>query len=234
MSERVVGMMKRNLFDLNKKTEDELMERRRVVFFGTIGLFVVLTIVLIVIAVIRNIPPTRIVLNYAPESATVMVNGAQMNGGVLDLEPGEYEIEVKKFGFETYNTKVSLDLFETETVFAILEPSMALTENWYDKSSEDSATLDGEMSHAYDAMAEQMVEEFPVTKKLPVKFAEFNIYYGECGEGSCEIIIESEQMKYNEAVQYFYRNLDSDLGWYRFVFINYGNQFQGERDGVGA
>ena len=66
------------------------MERRRVVFFGTIGLFVVLTIVLIVIAVIRNIPPTRIVLNYAPESATVIVNGVQVDGDVLDLAPGEY------------------------------------------------------------------------------------------------------------------------------------------------
>ena len=227
-------MMKKILFDSRKLSSDELMDRRRLVLLGTFGLFVILTIVLIIAVIVHNIPPTRIVLNYAPESATVTVNGAQVERDVLDLGPGEYEIEVKKYGFESYNTKVSLDLFETEMVYAVLEPSVSLTENWYDKKSEDSATIDGEMSHAYDAAAKQMVEEFPVTKKLPVKTLDFEIYYGECGEGNCEIIIKSEQMKYNEAVQYFYRSLDSDLGRYRFVFINYGNQFQGERDGVGA
>ena len=226
--------MGRDAFGFNRKTEEELVARRRLVFFGVIGLLMALMVILIAVLGIRNIPPTRIVLNYAPESAVVKVNGKEVDNDVLDLGPGEYKIEVEKFGFESYSSTVTLDRFETETVYAILKPAMVLTENWYDKSSEDSATLDGEMSNAYDAMAKQMVEEFPVTKKLPVKSSDFNIYYGECGEGSCEIIIESESMKYNEAVQYFYRSLDNDLGKYRFVFINYGNQFQGERDGVGA
>ena len=64
-------------------------------------------------ALVTNIPPTRIILNYSPESATVTINGTLDDRRVLDLEPGKYKIEVSKYGFETYTAEVDLERFET-------------------------------------------------------------------------------------------------------------------------
>lgn len=222
------------LADPRELSEEMLSRRRQWVFLLIGGIFGLLVIVGIVMAIVVNTPPTRIILNYAPESATVTVNGVAEDRQVLDLAPGKYDIEVTKYGFKTFSAEIELERFETETVFAILEPDTVLTENWYSKDLGDNAILDGKMSFEYDNYVQQMVKEFPVVEKLPFKSREFEIYYGVCGEGSCEIIIKSDLAEYDMAVRYFYRNLDSELGRYRFRFINYGNQFQGERDGVGA
>lgn len=227
-----VGMslnMKNNRIDF----ENSDLRRRRLIIGGVVALFVVFAIVVIIIAIINSIPPTRIVLEYAPSSARVTVNGEEVHDKVLDLQPGTYKIEIEKFGFETYETTVSLESYRTENVFAVLEPSMSLTENWYYKNLDDSTIADGQMSHTYDDETKAMAEEYPVVTKLPIKTSEFSIYYSDCGEGSCEIVIESEQGLFDKALQYFSRYLDSELGRYNFIAINYGNQFQGERNGFG-
>ena len=228
------GLLKNVLMDPQDLPEAVLLKRQKLVFWGIGGVFVLLVIIGIVMAIVTNIPPTRIILNYSPESATVTINGTLEDRRVLDLEPGKYIIEVSKYGFETYEAEVDLERFETETLFAVLEPSTVLTQNWYNKSPADSSVLDGRMSHEYDSNVRQMIEEFPIVEKLPVKSSEFEIYYGDCGEGNCEIVIKSDLGRYDKAIQYFYRSLDSDIGKYTFTFINYGNQFQGERDGLGS
>ena len=226
--------MIRNYFKPQLLSSDQLKKRRYLIILMMFGMMIVVLLVVAAINAIINIPPTRIFLNYTPSSATVTVNDVEVYESVLDLPPGDYEIEVKKYGFETYKTRVTLDRFETKTVFAILDSAMPYTEGWYERNPNDGAVADGEASHGYDDAVTEMVREYPIVEKLPVKRPAFSIYYGVCGDGSCEIVIESEQMRYNDALQYFYNNLDMDLGKYHFTVINYGNQFQGERNGFGC
>ena len=76
----------------------------------------------------------------------------------------------------------------------------------YYKNLDDSTIADGQMSHTYDDETKAMAEEYPVVTKLPIKNSEFSIYYSDCGEGSCEIVIESEQGLFDKALQYFSRS----------------------------
>ena len=226
--------MRSVFMDPRELTGDELSKRRRYTVLGFVGVLACMVIIYSIIAIIKSIPPTRIVLNYTPSSAVATINGVEISERVLDYPPGDYTIEIKKYGFETFTTTIALGQFETKNLFVTLQPVMPFTENWFDKNPEDGAIADGEASYNYDAAAGQMLKDYPVIKKLPIKREDFNIYYGICKDDRCEIVIEAEQKYYDTAVHYFYNNLDSDIGKYYFVFINYGNQFQGERNGFGV
>ena len=73
-----------------------------------------------------------------------------------------------------------------------------------------------------------MKKRYPILKKLPIYEEDFYIYQQGCDEPTLCILIDTNEDYYNAAINYFRKNLDSDVGKYRFIFYDYSNPFLGE------
>ena len=86
---------------------------------------------------IQHIKKTAtITIEYAPVSATAFINNKKASKD-NKVEPGTYEVVIKKDGFRTNTQKVTVKNKEIKTVLAVLSPNSDSTKDWYSNNEED-------------------------------------------------------------------------------------------------
>lgn len=71
---------------------------------------------------VLNVPNDALVTVGSSVSSTVYASDKDFVDYSLDVEPGEYELKVKKFGYEEYSQPVKIEAHETTEVTADLQP----------------------------------------------------------------------------------------------------------------
>lgn len=142
--------------------------------------FLGLALLLIVIAIYRALVYTATLdINYAPESASVTINGKSANRGKNQVIPGRYELKINREGFAEYKTTIEVKKGETKLVEAILVSNNPSTANWYEENASDykiaQAIGDGQDDRHYD----EVLKKFPIMKDLPMNgiYDSYQVFY---------------------------------------------------------
>ena len=196
----------------------------------TIGASAILFLIIVILAIKFTIEAhlSTVDLLYTPSSAVATIDGKEYPSGEIQLPPGRHEVIVEKYGFETESTTIETYPGQTTPAYFVLDSNQPFTADWYSNNYDDALTAQGISSREYDDQRVDILDEYPAFKKLPVKQNGFSIYQATCNGTQICVTIDASNAFRNEAIEYFRKNIDSDLGRYYFTFKNYTNPFMGE------
>ena len=192
---------------------------------GAVIMIIVVLVVFIKFFIENNQP--RINLLYAPLSAVATMDGKAVDIGEIVLS-GKHEITVEKYGFESQTVEIEPGWGDATPVYIVLTPNMEETEDWYTTHEEDGRILEGINGYSYDAKVNDMIKQYPIIEQLPVIKQDYSFYQQACDEPTLCILVVAEEGYFGDAIDYFKKKLDSDVGKYRFIFSDYSNSFMGE------
>ncbi len=209
--------------------EDNNMQTRKPNYLALSAMLAGIPILIFIIFGIKNLfsgSTTTIKLLFTPASAIATIDGKEYASGNIVLAPGVHEITVKKYGFQEQTKTLETKAGQTTSAYFILMPTEDFTMDWYKFHENDGRLSEGITSYAAEEENEKILKNFPVVKKLPVKNDNFNIYRQySCDNDTICIFIQAKPDKRNEAISYFKKNLDADVGKYSFIFEDYVNPF---------
>ena len=196
-----------------------------------VGCGVLIFLVIIVVAIKTYIEANqpRIDLLYTPESAMVSLDGeAVAKSGEITLPAGKHEIRAEKYGFEPVEMTIEVGWGEATPVHIVMTPNTEEAKDWYTINENDGRIAEGVMGYRYNAGSDEMIRRYPILAKLPIYEEDFYIYQQGCEEFKVCILIDTNEDYFDDAIEYFRKELDDDLGKYRFIFYDYSNPFMGE------
>lgn len=200
------------------------------IFPIVVGCIAVVFIVMIIIGIKIFIEQqqSRVDLLYTPTSAVVMLDGELVESGEIVVSPGTHEITAEKYGFEPQTITVEAEAGRTVSAHIVLVPNTDDASDWYYTHENDGKIVEGVVGYQSENEREEMMNRYPVLKKLPINKKEFKIYQQICDEEKMCILVDAYKENYGVAIDYFRDELDGDVGRYHFVFRNYFNPFLGE------
>ena len=196
-------------------------------------LMIIVSLIVIIISVwfIFRKGTGQLSLVIAPASSGIIIDDKEYSGGSeISLEAGTHELRIEKFGFSTHTEQIEIKKSETTTVYVALEPTIAITQKWYDLYPEDAklkATID-EKNREIDY--KKIVSAYPGIEKLPYTGESFRLSYVKCipvqfYENECVLISAKSKEASLSAIDYFRKNIDSKLGQYYFTYHESSNPF---------
>lgn len=222
----MIGNIVNSYLDNIAPTEEK---RSRIIKFAI--LIATISVIIVVSLIIKfgiESGYSTIELTYVPMTATATIDGKTYNAGTIQLSPGTHEIVVQKYGFETQTQSFETSSSQTTHVDIVLEPSDSFTKNWYEHNQDDSTAIEGIVGRESDQARINAREKYPAFKKLPVNHDHFTIYQATCNGSQPCVMIDSRKEYRDEAINYFRRFIDKDMGNYYITFKNYTNPFRGE------
>jgi len=128
-------------------------------------IIVIVVVIIVLIAIIATAywiiesPKTgRLNIVVAPTSASIRVGGKRFGNGNHRIEPGTYDVEITKDGFESYEAQITIEKDKTEYIYVCLQ--------------KDEGNADYYASHEEDANACFQVEEYAVEKLEGEKYTD--------------------------------------------------------------
>lgn len=185
------------------------------------------TIFVLVTTSIAKLRYSTIELTYTPASAVVTIDGKQVSAGEVRISPGDHVILIEKYGFEPDGKTLTTYPGSSHVINLSLSSNNPATSNWYTYHPNDQKIGEGIGSYEFDHFSEELQKNYPFVKNLPVETANFSIYRSSC-EGEVCFYIDADPKYRDEAIEYFKKNLNSDVGKFKFRFKNYSNPFLGE------
>ena len=167
-------------------------------------------------------------IHCTPLSATVTIDGEVAMLGENSVSPGSHEIKAEKYGFESETVTVNVVGGEKLPVYFAMRSNAEFTKDWYIYNPEDAKMLEGIAGYELDSESEKIQKNYPNLSKLPVKQKDFSIYQQACTISDVCIAVYAESYHREEALEYFKKKIDSDVGKYYFYFMSYYNPFLGE------
>lgn len=116
------------------REQAQFEHRKRIIKLG-IGIFVILVVIAIIGWIVEAPKTGKLYVLVAPVSAEVTVGGQQFNNGTHRIEPGTYDVQIEKEGFESYSGQVTVKKGETERLFVCLDRDN--DDDYYKNNPED-------------------------------------------------------------------------------------------------
>lgn len=91
------------------KTADEKAKQRLVMAGLMAGVFVILVLVAVLMAIVESYKTVNLDIMVAPLDAKVELNGQEYKNGKYRVEPGEYEVSITHSELESYYEKMTLE-----------------------------------------------------------------------------------------------------------------------------
>lgn len=209
--------------------DERVLKEKGILMAAFIVAFLILVgIIYVVVHAIVTMTKSAVDIYFTPLSATVTIDGNEVAQNENRVSPGQHEVRVEKFGFETETFVVDVQVGETVPVYVVLQPNIDFTMDWYLIHPEDSKMAEGITGYELEYRAKKHKEEYPNLSKLPVKQTNYSIYQQECEAYKVCIRIIADINYRDDAINYFKDKIDSDVGKYYFIITDYYNPFRGE------
>ena len=118
------------------KTGDEMAKQRLVMAGFLTALFVILTLIAVLFAIIEGRKSVSLDILVAPKDAVITLNGERYKNGEYRVEPGEYEVSITREGLEPYYKVVDFADGEDVKMYLYLT-GVDGDMSWYLTHSED-------------------------------------------------------------------------------------------------
>ena len=118
------------------KTGDEMAKQRLVMAGFLAVLFVILTLMAVLFAIIEGRKSVSLDILVAPKDAVITLNGERYKNGEYRVEPGEYEVSITHEGLEPYYKVVDFADGEEVKMYLYLT-GVDGDMSWYLAHSED-------------------------------------------------------------------------------------------------
>lgn len=191
------------------------------------GTFVVFLIIFSLWTFIDRAGKTPLVISVVPRDAHVIVADQKKGHGTHYLRDGQYEIEVKKEGFETQKRTITITNAKDQNVVAVsLGPVSDSAKDWASKNedlykqNEEFGAIEAASNGAFFAKTN------PITKQLPFIDPYFTITYVSSSDNSITLSIETPSPRYRYYAIAKLRTLGYDPTDYKIVFKDFRNPLE--------
>lgn len=148
---------------------DNYKKRRNWIIGGGIAILVLILLISFGFLIRQNIYSAKINIMVVPSIAEVKIgNSVYKSFETVNVQPGEYNVEVSAEGFAAKTGKLVAKAGETVDVKLYLEPSSTDTENWYNEHPEDALIMGEIINSEMLKETNVLLEKEPALKSLPV------------------------------------------------------------------
>ncbi len=102
------------------RAQIQFEQRKQLIKLGAIG-FALLVVVAIVAWIIESPKTAKITVLVAPTDATVTIGGKRFKNGTHRIEPGTYDVEIKRDDFGAYSGQITATAGQTERLYVCLK-----------------------------------------------------------------------------------------------------------------
>jgi len=148
---------------------------RKLWWVGLIILAVISGVIFLVITNQRN-RNANLEVSVTPDDATVIIEGERFSPGKISVDPGTYDIDAKREGFETLTQRVTVSDDLLPVVFA-LTPVSDEAKEWAKKNQRAYADAEAAGGVAAQEQAKSLTEKYPLVSKLPFDGSFYKINY---------------------------------------------------------
>lgn len=163
-------------------------------------------------------------MSVLPQDATVKINDKEYtNQTSIRLKPGTYTVTVSKEGFDSDTQELVVKEGEPATFISMPAPISADARRWVTNNQRAYLELEGKAGELATQRGRELIDEYPLTKWLPLQKAIYTIGYKQPEEAVIITIDATEG--YREAALQEIRDLGFNPGDYTIEFTNYRNPF---------
>lgn len=200
------------------------MNKRSTLIVVSIGAFLVIPLAIWVVTLISQQGTVNVPLLVLPKDATVKIGDRDFtNKNSAHLKPGTYKAVVSKDGFESSTQEVVVKEGVSTSLVSPLVAISADAQRWATAHQKDYLELEQKAGEFAAQEGQEFIEEYPLTKWLPLQKATYAIGYKRSGDGV--VITIDAQNGYREAALQDIRDLGYDPSDYKIEFTNYRNPF---------
>lgn len=187
--------------------------RKKVAIIG--GVVAVLVVVAVIVLAVRNAMfSAKVAVTVAPSVAKVEIDGATYDAvGEYGFVPGEYVVRVSAEGFLPREEKLIAVANETVDLALYLVPTES-NGDWYENHPEDALIVGSIENGAAVVELRELMEMWPLVKKLPTKHATFGIGYEICEAYEAVCISVEAGFGFKDAAVGFLRERETNLAHY--------------------
>ncbi len=182
--------MKRAAKTKRIKTGDEIAKQRLVMAGFLVALFVILTLIAVLFAIIEGRKSVSLDILVAPKDAVITLNGAKYKNGEYRVEPGEYEVSVTHDELESYHKVMEFADGEEVKMYLYLTGENG-DMSWYLTHNEDDMIVTSIGDYYANKKSQEYAESDPIFAITPYydydKGFKVNAVRGE--DGKVEIIV---------------------------------------------
>lgn len=159
-------MMKRVAKTKRIKTGDEIAKQRLVMAGFLAAVFVILTLIAVLFAIIEGKKSVTLDILVAPKDAVIILNGERYKNGEYRVEPGKYEVSITREGFESYYKEVNFaDGEEVKMYLYLTGPNGDMS--WYLTHSDDDMIVTSIGDYYANKKSQEYVASDPIFAVTP-------------------------------------------------------------------
>jgi len=156
------------------------MNNLNLAIYGLVAVIIVAIIGFSVTSVVRTAgPQATIITEVTPSDATIVINNTTVTEGEISVSPGNYNVEIKRDGFNTQTRSLTVKEDETAKVAVSLDPSGPEASQYYQNNPEEARKAEGIGGQISVSRGEAKIQETPIIRQLPrVEAGKYRIDYG--------------------------------------------------------
>lgn len=153
--------------------------RRAMLIAGAASLFLAtaLLIVYFLAQVASRQGKYPVSIDVLPEDSSVIINGKEVSGKEIYLEPGSYNYIVKRDHFYDESGSIQVIDSDNQSIIAPLSPSDETGRSIYNDLSGEYIKLEGRAGELAEEEGERFTKENPITSELPYTTPLYTIGY---------------------------------------------------------
>ena len=205
------------------------MNKRKYTLFWLIGIITILLFILYFsFTFVDRVNKTAVRVQFFPIDARVTLDNRSVKNGTIYLEPGVYQVEASREGFDSYS-----DTFRVETpkpaLALMLNPVTIEAKEMLNKTQKNDYERARKLSYEIkEEYGRNFIEKNPITKKLPYKNFTYSIGYirDQSDPSGNSILITIYAIEgYKQSALYRIRELGYDPTDFNIIFNDYENPF---------
>lgn len=176
--------------------ENFLYRNKQRIIVGTVALFAII-IVWAVWTFIDRAGKTPLTISVVPSDAKVLIDNTSLGNGTHWLYDNTYKITVKKDGFATQQTTVTVTSKKSQNVLAFsLDPQSAEAKKWANDHQNEYKKNESFGALAAQSSGQYFTDQNPITKSLPFVDPYFTIGYRAVGDNKITLTISTPSPRY--------------------------------------
>ena len=209
--------VKETVKDVAKRTSP----RARALFIVVVALFVI-AIIYSVITLIHRAGKTKTIIQFAPNSAVVTLNGTQIpNASTSWLIPGKYHLKVAYDDhLETYEQDIEIAADTVAEYYGILAPLDDEGKEFVEKHRQEYVKVEGLVGSLLSRQGSKIKEQYPILNNIPINNSLYSISYQYDDENKPVVYVKSDPKYLDVAVAKMRLFENVELESENIVFLN--------------
>lgn len=126
----------------------------------------------------------------APSDAKVTMDGKPINAGMVSIKPGKHTFEASRQYFDSIKKEVNTaDLGASKTIYLALYPNSPEGRAFLAANPDEQMRYERVSGAEFSALQRKLLDEYPVTTKLPYETLEYEVDYDVTAAGDVVFLV---------------------------------------------